>query len=297
MSIQDQITRLNTAKTDILKSISNKGVDTSTVSTLSDVSTLIDNISTNEDLSTELNEQNTLLSNQSVTIEDIKLALQNKGSVEVVLQEKAVTPSTTQQNVIADSDYDGLSKVIVNAVDSSIDSDIKATNIRKGVDILGVIGTMEEYVEPTLQTKTATPATTAQTITPDNDYDGLSSVSISAVTSSIDSNIKAANIKSGVSILGVTGTLEEGITPSGTLDITTNGTHDVTNYASANVIVPSEDLTSEFNAYESGLALQETFIENIALALQNKTAGSGTTETWTFTMEDGSTVMKEVVVE
>jgi len=31
-----------------------------------------------------------------------------------------------------------------------------------------------------------------------------------------------------------------------------------------------------------------------ANALPN--AGSGTTETWTFTMEDGSTVTKEVVV-
>lgn len=129
-----------------------------------------------EDLSNELNEQNTLLSNQEVTIEDIKLALQGKGSGgEVVLQEKTITPTTSQQNVIADSGYNGLSKVVVNAVDSSIDSDIKATNIRKGIDILGV-----------------------------------------------------------------TGTLEEGITPSGELSITENGTYNVTNYASANVNVASE---------------------------------------------------------
>jgi hypothetical protein len=46
MSIQTEITRLNTAKTNILKSIKNKGVDTSSVSTLSDVSPLIDNIKT-----------------------------------------------------------------------------------------------------------------------------------------------------------------------------------------------------------------------------------------------------------
>lgn len=46
MSIQTQITRLNTAKTNILKSIKNKGVDTSKVSTLSDVPALVDKIQT-----------------------------------------------------------------------------------------------------------------------------------------------------------------------------------------------------------------------------------------------------------
>lgn len=46
MSIQTEITRLNTAKTNILKSIKNKGVDTSKASTLSDVPALINNIQT-----------------------------------------------------------------------------------------------------------------------------------------------------------------------------------------------------------------------------------------------------------
>lgn len=62
--------------------------------------------------------------------------------------------------------------------------------------------------EPELQDKTVSPTTSQQTVTADEGYDGLSSVGVSAVTSSIDSNIKAANIKSGVTILGVTGTLE-----------------------------------------------------------------------------------------
>ena len=38
----------------------------------------------------------------------------------------------------------------------------------------------------------------------------------------------------------ITGTLVPGITPSGTIDISTNGTHDVTNYASAYVHVQSQ---------------------------------------------------------
>ena len=61
-----------------------------------------------------------------------------------------------------------------------------------------------------LQTKAVTPKTTSQTITADSGYDGLNEVEISAVTSSIDSNITAENIKKDVTILGVTGTLESG---------------------------------------------------------------------------------------
>lgn len=94
-----------------------------------------------------------------------------------------------------------------------------------------------EVVEPTLQEKTITPTTSSQTITPDENYDGLSKVTINGVTSAIDSDIKATNIRKGIDILGVTGTLEEGITPTGTLEITENGTYDVTEYASTNVNV------------------------------------------------------------
>lgn len=59
---------------------------------------------------------------------------------------------------------------------------------------------------PNLQTKTATPSTSQQVITPDYNYQGLSQVTVSAVTSAIDADIVAGNIKSGVNILGVVGT-------------------------------------------------------------------------------------------
>lgn len=39
------------------------------------------------------------------------------------------------------------------------------------------------------------------------------------------------------------GNTVEGITPTGTVNITTNGTHDVTNYASANVNIPASGIT------------------------------------------------------
>lgn len=84
-----------------------------------------------------------------------------------------------------------------------------------------------------------TPTTSAQTITAPTGLDGYNPITVSAVTSAIDANIVAGNIKKDISILGVTGTYEGGITPTGTLSITQNGTYDVTNYASADVSVPS----------------------------------------------------------
>lgn len=68
---------------------------------------------------------------------------------------------------------------------------------------LKVSGTYEPpSTEPTLQTKSITPTATEQVITPDSGYDGLPQVTVSG-----DSNLIADNIKSGVSIFGITGTL------------------------------------------------------------------------------------------
>lgn len=154
------------------------------------------------------------------------------------LQKKTITPTTTAQKVVADAEYDGLGEVNVNAVTSAVDANIIPTNIRRGTTILGVQGNLE--ADKPDQSKTVTPTTSQQNIVADTGYE-LAQVTVNAVTSSIDANIQAGNIKSGVSILGVTGTLQEGITPSGTLDVTDNGTYDVTNYASATVSVPIKE--------------------------------------------------------
>lgn len=64
-------------------------------------------------------------------------------------QSKSVNPSTTQQVIKPDDNYDGLSQVTVNSAP--------------------------------LQSKTVTPSTTQQTITPDSGQYGLSSVVVEAI--------------------------------------------------------------------------------------------------------------------
>ena len=59
---------------------------------------------------------------------------------------------------------------------------------------------------PVIEELNVTPSTSAQTITASGGTDGYSPVNVAAVTSSIDANITAGNIKDGVEILGVTGT-------------------------------------------------------------------------------------------
>ena len=116
------------------------------------------------------------------------------------------TPTTSAQEITPESPYDGFNLVNISAVTASIDENIIAGNIKKDVKILGVTGTYEAGGGGNLTTLNATPTTSAQTITPESPYDGFDEVNISAVTASIDANIKAENIAYGITILGVTGT-------------------------------------------------------------------------------------------
>ena len=78
------------------------------------------------------------------------------------------------------------------------------------------------------QDKTVNPSTTQQTVSADNGYSGLGQVTVNAVTSSIDQNIQANNIKSGVSILGVQGSYDpQPSLESKTASYTANGTYTI----------------------------------------------------------------------
>lgn len=128
--------------------------------------------------------------------------------VERVYETLNVTPKVTIQTLTPGEGVDAFNKVEVEAVTSNIDSNILPKNIKRGITILGVEG---NYIPENLQSKVVNPTTAVQNVTYDDGYEGLNNVQVNAVTSAIDENITAENIKLGVSILGVDGALEEGI--------------------------------------------------------------------------------------
>lgn len=97
------------------------------------------------------------------------------------LQSKTVSPSESAQTVKADNGYDGLSQVTVNAVSK--------TYVGSGVTKKSAA--------------TYTPGTRDQSIASGQYLNGTQTIKG-------DSNLTAANIKSGVSIFGVTGTYAGG---------------------------------------------------------------------------------------
>ena len=90
---------------------------------------------------------------------------------------------------------------VLNEIAKLYSGDYDATQNAEAIaNITAVAGSISK---PT-QEKTVTPTTSKQTITPDSGK-VLSKVTVNAVTAAIDANIVAGNIKSGVTILGVTG--------------------------------------------------------------------------------------------
>ena len=85
--------------------------------------------------------------------------------------------TVSQQYTVPQGYHDGSGKV---AIDATEQAKIIASNIKDGVQILGVTGSYTgEGV--TAQAKTATPSTSQQVITPDSGYDYLSQVTVAAI--------------------------------------------------------------------------------------------------------------------
>ena len=206
---------------------------------------------------------------------------------EPVITPLNITPTTSSQVFNTVAGIDGYAPVSVSGVGASIDANIQPENIKDGVSILGVSGNVVELKAETQNVelnsvfgKTFSPSTgyngiSAITVTPKNEpltinptkqeqtiithvgYSGYGTVTVNPVTSSIDSNITAENIKSGVTILGVTGNYSGSDSMSLKLKVNSSGTlvHDNTNVSTVIDLGGATDLSAYIlaNAYTNNL--------------------------------------------
>lgn len=98
--------------------------------------------------------------------------MKNNGSVAGTISTK------TGAYTVPQGYHDGSGKV---TIDSTEQAKLIPANIREGVTVLGVSGSMSPNEGEKAQEKTVTPSTTAQTVVPDAGYTCLSSVTVNAI--------------------------------------------------------------------------------------------------------------------
>lgn len=79
---------------------------------------------------------------------------------------------------IAQGYHDGSGKVQILSTEKA---KLIASNIKQGITILGVTGTLEPSSSVKVHAKTVTPSTSEQTVLPDSGYDYLSQVTVNAI--------------------------------------------------------------------------------------------------------------------
>ena len=145
---------------------------------------------------------------------------------EINLQDKTVDKASTSHIVLtADEGYQGLGTVTIAPIKTTTHTVIPSSNQQ----LITADTNNNEYISEVLvngvpqKTLTANPSRNEQTFNSNHSSgEFYSKVVVNPVTSSIDHNIVPNNIAKGVSILGVTGTLEQGL-PSELQEIINKG--------------------------------------------------------------------------
>lgn len=115
-----------------------------------------------------------ILLNKTAYVNGNKLTgtMPNNGAVTGTISAK------TQQYTIPQGYHDGSGKI---GIASSEQAKIIASNIRQGITILGIEGSMSGTEDVTAENVTVTPATTSQTITPSTGYNYIAQVVVNAI--------------------------------------------------------------------------------------------------------------------
>lgn len=99
-------------------------------------------------------------------------SMPNRGAVTGIISTKE------QQYTIPQGYHDGSGKVSIATTEQA---KIIATNIRQGITILGVEGSMSGTEDVNAETVSITPTTVAQTITPSTGYNYIAQANVSAI--------------------------------------------------------------------------------------------------------------------
>lgn len=117
-----------------------------------------------------------ILSGKTAYVNGVKITgeMKNNGAVNGVISKKA------DSYTVPIGYHDGAGRVAISTTEQA---KIIATNIRAGVSILGVTGTMSGTESVKVQAKTVTPTTTQQTVLPDSSqgFNYLSQVTVNPI--------------------------------------------------------------------------------------------------------------------
>lgn len=139
----------------------------------------------------------------NVKTRPIKLSVSTK----LMATGKQAYPSTVELDMVdGDQILEPIEGKVFSKVTVKKPDTLVAENIRKDINVGGVVGNLKPYVPVVSSELNVEPKTEIQIFTPsENEY--YDKVNVDAVTSSIDSNIIPENIRNNVEILGVKGTM------------------------------------------------------------------------------------------